>query len=79
MFAPEHRVPEDPAAGSSSGRVHDATRSRFERRRYTLGQRTGRQDGAPKLFARCDSRQHGVDGIEVGGYVTPLVEATMTI
>jgi trans-2,3-dihydro-3-hydroxyanthranilate isomerase len=82
MFAPEHGVPEDPATGSSTGPlaafmmrhglVSGAAGTRFVSEQ---GAKMGRRSFLHVLI----HGEHGVDGIEVGGYVTPLVEATMTI
>jgi trans-2,3-dihydro-3-hydroxyanthranilate isomerase len=82
MFAPEHGVPEDPATGSSTGPlaafmmrhglISSAAGTRFVSEQ---GTKMGRRSLLHVLIRGA----RGVDGIEVGGYVTPLVEATMTI
>lgn len=82
MFAPEHGVPEDPATGSSTGPLaefmmrhglvpwKDGTRFVSEQ-----GTRMGRRS----LLHVNIRGDRGAHGIEVGGFVTPLVEATMTL
>jgi len=82
MFAPEYGVIEDPATGSSTGPLaafmmqHDlvsgAGGSRFISEQ---GTKMGRRS---ILHIRIHG-DRGVDGIEVGGYTTPLVDATMTL
>jgi trans-2,3-dihydro-3-hydroxyanthranilate isomerase len=82
MFAPEHGVIEDPATGSATGPLaafmlrngltpHDKS-SRFISEQ---GTKMGRRSILHVLI----HGKNGEDGIEVGGYVTPLVEATMTL
>ena len=82
MFAPEHGVPEDPATGGATGPlgafmmrhglVSSADGTRFVSEQ---GTKMGRRS-----FLHVHIRgQRGANGIEVGGYVTPIVEATMTI
>jgi|SRR5208283_4086507 len=79
MFAPEHGVVEDPATGSSTGplaaymmRTGLVSSPRFVSEQGTkMGLRS---------VLHVEIRGHeGEDGIDVGGYVTPLVEATMTL
>lgn len=82
MFAPEYGVPEDPATGSSTGPLAaymikhglipgaDGTRFVSEQ-----GTKMGRRSFLYVLV----NGEHGRDGIEVGGHVTPLVEAKMTL
>jgi trans-2,3-dihydro-3-hydroxyanthranilate isomerase len=82
MFAPDHGVPEDPATGSATGPlaafmmrhglVSSADGTRFVSEQ---GVKMGRRS---LLHVKINGKE-GVDGIEVGGYVTPLVEATMRI
>jgi trans-2,3-dihydro-3-hydroxyanthranilate isomerase len=82
MFAPELGVAEDPATGSSTGPlaafmmrhklVSGAAGSRFISEQ---GTRMGRRS-----FLHVQVRgEQGTEGIDVGGYVTPLVEAAMTL
>jgi trans-2,3-dihydro-3-hydroxyanthranilate isomerase len=82
MFAPEHGVIEDPATGSATGPLAALMRrngltppdkgSRFISEQ---GTKMGRRSFLHVLV----HGENGRDGIEVGGYVTPLVEATMTL
>jgi trans-2,3-dihydro-3-hydroxyanthranilate isomerase len=81
MFAPEHGVSEDPATGSATGPLaafmlrNDLT-PRDKRSRFISEQ--GAKMGRRSLLHVLIHGENGKDGIEVGGYVTPLVEATMT-
>jgi trans-2,3-dihydro-3-hydroxyanthranilate isomerase len=83
MFAPNLGVPEDPATGSATGPLaafmveyglapatHDGARFTSEQ-----GTKMGRRS---VLHIRLDG-DRGCHGIEVGGYVAPLTEATMTL
>jgi trans-2,3-dihydro-3-hydroxyanthranilate isomerase len=80
MFAPEYGVPEDPATGSSTGPlaafmmrhglVSSASGTRFVSEQ-------GAKMGRRSLLHVQTHGERGSDGIDVGGYVTPLVEATM--
>ena len=82
MFAPEYGIVEDPATGSSTGPlasfmmrhglVSGAPGSRFISEQ---GTKMGRRS---ILYVHVMG-QDGADGIEVGGYVTPLAEATMRL
>ena len=82
MFAPEYGIIEDPATGSSTGPlaaymlrhglVSGAAGSRFVSEQ---GTKTGRRS---ILHVRLHGEQ-GVDGIEVGGHVTPIAEATLRL
>jgi len=82
MFAPEYGIAEDPATGSSTGPlaafmmrhklVSGAAGSHFISEQ---GTKMGRRS---ILHVRIHGEQ-GVDGIDVGGYVTPIIEATMTL
>jgi trans-2,3-dihydro-3-hydroxyanthranilate isomerase len=82
MFAPEYGIVEDPATGSSTGPlaaymlrhglVSGAPGSRFVSEQ---GVKMGRRS---LLHVQLHGEQ-GAQGIEVGGYVTPLVEATMML
>jgi trans-2,3-dihydro-3-hydroxyanthranilate isomerase len=76
MFAPEHGVIEDPATGSATGPLavylmkHGlASRESGTRLVSEQGTKMGRRS---ILHVQIND-----DGIEVGGYVTPLVEAIM--
>jgi trans-2,3-dihydro-3-hydroxyanthranilate isomerase len=82
MFAPEFGVVEDPATGSATGPlglymmrhrlVSGADGSQFVSEQGTsMGRRS---------FLHVQVRgEQGAAGIDVGGHVTPLVEATMTL
>jgi trans-2,3-dihydro-3-hydroxyanthranilate isomerase len=82
MFAPEHGVAEDPATGSATGPlaaymiqtglVKGAPGTR-------LVSEQGTKMGRRSLLHILIHGQDGRDGIEVGGYVTPLVAATMSL
>jgi trans-2,3-dihydro-3-hydroxyanthranilate isomerase len=82
MFAPEYGIPEDPATGSSTGPlavfmmrhalVSNAAGTRFVNEQ---GTRMGRRS---LLYVDIQG-QSGSDGIYVGGHVTPIIEAMMTL
>jgi len=82
MFAPEHGVIEDPATGSSTGPlaafmlrhglVSGAAGARFVSEQ---GVKMGRRS---ILHVQLHGEQ-GAEGIEVGGYVSPVAEATMRL
>lgn len=82
MFAPEHGVLEDPATGSATGPlaaymmrhnlVSSADGTRFLSEQ---GTKMGRRS---ILYVQINGEQ-GAAGIEVGGYVTPLVDAVMKL
>jgi len=82
MFAPEYGIIEDPATGSSTGPlaafmirhglVSGAAGSRFVSEQ---GTKMGRRSF---LHVQLHGEQ-GVDGIEVGGYVSPVAEATLRL
>jgi trans-2,3-dihydro-3-hydroxyanthranilate isomerase len=82
MFAPEYGIIEDPATGSSTGPlaafmlrhglVSGAAGSRFVSEQ---GTKMGRRS---ILHIQLHGEQ-GADGIEVGGYVTPVAEATLRL
>jgi len=82
MFAPEYGVPEDPATGSSTGPlaafmirhrlVSGAAGTRFVSEQ---GTKMGRRS---ILYVELHG-EGGADGIDVGGYVTPVSEATMKL
>ena len=82
MFAPEYGVSEDPATGSSTGPLaaymlrHDlvsgAAGTRFVSEQGTKMRR--------RSFLHVQLQgDRGADGIDVGGYVTPLVRAVMQL
>jgi trans-2,3-dihydro-3-hydroxyanthranilate isomerase len=82
MFAPEYGIVEDPATGSSTGPlasfmmrhglVSGAPGSHFVSEQ-------GTKMGRRSLLYVHVMGQDGADGIEVGGYVTPVAEATMRL
>jgi trans-2,3-dihydro-3-hydroxyanthranilate isomerase len=82
MFAPEYGIIEDPATGSSTGPlaaymlrhglVSGAAGSRFVSEQ---GVKMGRRSF---LHVKLHGEQ-GAEGIEVGGYVTPVAEATLRL
>jgi trans-2,3-dihydro-3-hydroxyanthranilate isomerase len=82
MFAPEYGVPEDPATGSSTGPLA-AFMMRHKLVSRTAGTRfvseQGSKMGRRSLLHVAIHGDEGVDGIEVGGNVTPIVEAVMTL
>ena len=82
MFAPLYGISEDPAAGSATGPLasfmmrHGLTTGATGRRLISeQGTKMGRRS---ILHVRIHG-ENGVDGIDVGGYVTPLTEATMRL
>ncbi|MGC2499991.1 MAG: PhzF family phenazine biosynthesis protein [Acidobacteriaceae bacterium] len=82
MFAPEHGVVEDPAAGSATGPLA----AYMIRNRLVTGaagarfvSEQGTKMGRRSLLHVAILGQDGADGIEVGGYVTPLIEATLRL
>jgi len=82
MFAPEYGVPEDPATGSSTGPlaafmirhrlVSGAAGTRFVSEQ---GTKMGRRS---LLYVELHGAG-GADGIDVGGYVTPIAEGTLKL
>ena len=82
MFAPEYGVPEDPATGSSTGPlaafmirhrlVSGAAGMRFVSEQ---GTKMGRRS---LLYVELHGAG-GADGIDVGGYVTPIAEGTLKL
>ena len=82
MFAPEYGIPEDPATGSSTGPlavfmmrrglVSNAAGTRFMSEQ---GTRMGRRS----LLHVDIQGENGTDGIYIGGQVTPIIEAVMTL
>ena len=82
MFAPEYGIPEDPATGSSTGLlaifmmrrglISNAAGTRFVSEQ---GTRMGRHS----LLHVDIKGENGMDGIYIGGQVTPIIEAVMTL
>ena len=82
MFAPEHGVIEDPATGSATGplaafMLRNGLAPRDKGSRFISEQ--GTKMGRKSILHVLIHGDQGRDGIEVGGYVTPLVEATMSL
>ena len=82
MFAPEHGVIEDPATGSATGplaafMLRNGLTPPDKGSRFISEQ--GTKMGRRSILHVLIHGENGADGIEVGGYVTPLVEATMTL
>jgi trans-2,3-dihydro-3-hydroxyanthranilate isomerase len=82
MFAPEHGVVEDPATGSSTGPLaaymlrHNLV-SGHAGTRFVSEQ--GTKMGRRSILHVHIRGERGVDGIDVGGFVTPLVRAEMQL
>jgi len=82
MFAPEYGIAEDPATGSSTGPL-----AVFMMRRDLVSSSAGThfvseqgtKMGRRSLLHVDIHGDSGADGIDVGGHVTPLVEAVMTL
>ena len=82
MFAPEFGIAEDPATGSATGPLaaymmkHDlvaaAAGARFVSEQ---GTKMGRRS---LLYVQIVGDE-GAEGIDVGGYVAPVAEGTMTL
>jgi len=82
MFAPEHGVVEDPATGSATGPLaaymmrHQLASSK-DGTRFLSEQ--GTKMGRRSILYMLVRGDHGADGIDVGGYVTPLVDAVLKL
>ena len=82
MFAPQYGVPEDPATGSSTGPL-----AAYMMRRDLISRAAGTRfvsEQGTKMGRRSMLHVHirgerGVDGIEVGGHVTPVAEGVLTL
>ena len=82
MFAPEYGVPEDPATGSSTGPLA-AFMVRHRLVSGTAGTRFVSEQGTKMgrrsiLYVELHG-DRGADGIDVGGYVTPVAEGTLKL
>ena len=79
MFAPEHGVVEDPATGSSTGPLaaYMSRTGLVSSPRFISEQ--GTKMGRRSLLHVEIRGKDGNNEIDVGGYVTPLIEATMTL
>jgi trans-2,3-dihydro-3-hydroxyanthranilate isomerase len=82
MFAPEYGIQEDPATGSSTGplaryMMRYGLTSRAAGTRFVSEQ--GTKMGRRSLLHVLIRGENGVEGIDVGGYVTPVTEAKMKL
>jgi trans-2,3-dihydro-3-hydroxyanthranilate isomerase len=82
MFAPLYGISEDPATGSSTGplasfMMRNGLTSGAAGRRLISEQ--GIKMGRRSTLHVCIHGENGAAGIDVGGYVTPLTEATMRL
>ena len=82
MFAPDYGVFEDPATGSSTGplasfmmRFGLVSRAAGTRFHSEQGTKMGRRS----ILHVVINGENGVDGIDVGGYVTPVAKGLLTI
>jgi trans-2,3-dihydro-3-hydroxyanthranilate isomerase len=80
MFAPDYSMPEDPATGSSTGPLafymmrHGMTSAKAGSRFVSeQGVRMGRRS---MLHVRVHG-ENGKDGIDVGGFVTKVIDAEL--
>ncbi len=82
MFAPDYGIPEDPATGSSTGPLGAFMKRHNLLPNSALGRfvsEQGAKMGRRSLLYFEISEDKGGDSISVGGNVTPLVEAVMTL
>lgn len=82
MFAPEFGVVEDPATGSATGplaqfMMDNALAPKADGTRFISEQ--GTKMRRRSLLHVLIHGEGGVDGIEIGGYVTPVAQGTLTI
>ena len=82
MFAPEHGVFEDPATGSATGplaafMMQNGLISSAAGTRFVSEQ--GTKMGRRSLLHVEIAGESGAGGIDVGGHVTPVIEATLRI
>ncbi len=82
MFAPEHGVVEDPATGSATGplaayMLRQGLVSKADGTRFISEQ--GTKMGRRSILHVLIHGEGGAKGIEVGGYVTPVIEGIMTV
>jgi trans-2,3-dihydro-3-hydroxyanthranilate isomerase len=82
MFAPDYGIAEDPASGSSTGPLaaymmkHGLCSSKANTRFYS---EQGTLMGRRSILHVHLQGEGGVDGIAVGGDVTPVLEGTLTL
>jgi trans-2,3-dihydro-3-hydroxyanthranilate isomerase len=80
MFAPDYGIREDPATGSSTGPLayymmkHRLAPSKDGANFYS---EQGTKMGRRSILHLLIHGEGGVDGIEVGGYVTPIIDGTI--
>jgi trans-2,3-dihydro-3-hydroxyanthranilate isomerase len=82
MFAPDYGILEDPATGSSTGPLGVFMKRHNLLPRSGVGRfvsEQGTQMGRRSLLHFEISETDGEDRISVGGHVTPLIEAVMTV
>ncbi len=82
MFAPEYGVQEDPATGSSTGPLAAYMMKHGLASGAAGGQflsEQGTKMGRRSILYVQINGEQGADGIDVGGYVAPVAEGTMTI
>lgn len=82
MFAPEYGVPEDPATGSATGPLAEYMMrhrliSSSDGTRFVSEQ--GTKMGRRSLLHVRINGEHGIRGIEVGGYVAPIAKGVMQL
>ena len=82
MFAPEYGIPEDPATGSSTGplavfMMRRDLASKAAGTRFVNEQ--GTKMGRRSLLHVDIQGENGTAGIYIGGQVTPIIEAVMTL
>ncbi|HEX6896757.1 MAG TPA: PhzF family phenazine biosynthesis protein [Bryobacteraceae bacterium] len=82
MFAPQHGVVEDPATGSATGplalyMMRHGLASRSDGTRFLSEQ--GTKMGRRSILHIVVHGENGTNGIEVGGYVTPVIEGVLTL
>lgn len=82
MFAPDYGIPEDPASGSCTGPLA----SFMMRHRLAptasgtrLISEQGTKMGRRSLLQVVIHGENGADGIDIGGHVTPIATATLTL
>jgi trans-2,3-dihydro-3-hydroxyanthranilate isomerase len=82
MFAPHYGIPEDAASGSLAGplAIHMIRNGLCSMEGGTcFVSEQGTKMGRPSFLHVCINGSMGKDGIDVGGYVTPLVDAVMSL
>ncbi len=82
MFAPQYGIAEDPATGSATGplaayMIRNGLIAGTDGTRFVSEQ--GTKMGRPSFLSVMVHGDSGADGIEVGGHVVQLVDATMSL